>query len=128
MHSVMMTPEEIRRFCSKANVFMANEKSLCGLEPKWSRGSRRNQMVGIWPVEEDGRDDSRGYLVFSLFKTSLDQPSVSLIFLEREVCRLDVKRPHDMDENPKYALNLGLPLTISGTQLFILGNKIGSIN
>ena len=116
-HAAMMTPEEIRRFCSKANVFMATEKSLCGLEPKWSRGSRRNQMVGIWPVKEEGRDEIRGYHVFSLFSTSLDQPSVSLIFCGREVCRLDVKPSDELDENPDYALRLGLPKMVSGTHI-----------
>ena len=105
-----MMPEEIRQFCAMANAFMAAPKTLCGLWPKWSPGSRRNQMVGIWPVMEVGRDDNRAYLVFSLFSASLDQPSVSLIFLKWEVCRLDVRPRDDLDENPEYALLLGLPL------------------
>ena len=48
-----MTPDEIRLFCAMANAFMAAPKTLLGLWPKWSSGSRRNQMVGIWPVLED---------------------------------------------------------------------------
>lgn len=123
MRAVMITLEHTRQFCAKADTFMAAPKSLRGLWPTWSRGSRRNQLVGIWPVEEDGRDESRGYLVFSLFIWALDQPSVSLIFLGREVCRLDVKRSHDQDENPEYALQLGLPKTVNGTHIHPWGHN-----
>ena len=117
MHAVMIALEHTRRFCAVADTFMGVEKTLRGLWPKWSPGSRRNQMVGIWPILEECLDDSRAYLVFSLFSASLDQPSVSLIFLKRELCRLDVKPRDELDENPDYALQLGLPKTVSGTHI-----------
>ena len=113
----VMTPEETRQFCAVANAFMATGKTLRGLWPTWSRGSRRYQMVGVWPVEEDDRDESRAYIVFSLFSASRGQPSVSLIFLKREVCRLDVKPRDELDENPEFALQLGLPKTVNGTHI-----------
>ena len=57
--------------------------------------------------------------MFSLFSASMDQPSVSLIFLKREVCRQDVRPRDELDENHEYALQLGLPKTVSGTHIHL---------
>lgn len=114
-----MIPEFKLKLCDEIVVFLAAMKWLCGYQPTWSSRSRRNQMVGIWPIMEEGRDESRAYLVFSLFGTSLDEPSVSLIYRNWEVCRLDVKPKNVQDANPDYALKFDLPKVVFGTHIHL---------
>ena len=115
-----MTPEFKLQLCDEIDAFLAAVKYLCGLEPTWARGSRRNQLVGIWRVMEEGRDGSRAYLVFSIFSTARDQPSVSLIYRKWEVCRIDVKQKYSVrDMNPDFALRFGLPKVIDGTHIHL---------
>ena len=80
-------------------------------------------MVSYWPVMEEGRDESRAYLVFSIYGSAQDQPSVSLIYRNWEVCRVDVKPKNDRDFNPEYALRPRRCLALTST----FGNTTGNM-
>ena len=105
--------------CEEIDAFLAIVKWLRGYMPEWTPGSRRNQMVSYWPVMEEGRDESRAYLVFSIYGSAQDQPSVSPIYRNWEVCRVDVKPKNDRDFNPEYALRFGLPKAVFGTHIHL---------
>ena len=114
-----MTLDEKHLFCVAADAFLLAEKWLREGQPDWEPGSHPNQMIAMWSIDEEDRDESRAYLVFSVYKATRDQPSVSLIFLGREICRVDVK-PHDAEDgNPAEAMLFGLPMTVHGSHIHL---------
>lgn len=114
-----MTTEFKLQLCEEIDAFLAVVKWLRGYMPELTPCGRRNQMVSCWPVVEEGRNESRAHLVFSIFGSAQDQPSVSLICRNWEVFRVDVKPNNDRDFNPEYALRFGLPKVVFGDHIHL---------
>ena len=63
-----MTPVGKHLFCVQVDAFPTTEKWLREGQPDWASGNRSNQMIAKWLIDEAGRDESRAYLAFSIYR------------------------------------------------------------
>lgn len=104
------------RLCGEIDDFLTTPKWLLGAQPIWRQNGTLDRLDGRWAIEEaDGV--SRAYLAFRLNRVSTDEPSVSLIFSNRPVCRIDIKSMEDSDGNPIQARKFGLPGQVYGPHI-----------
>lgn len=111
-----MSKVEKIRLCEEIDHFLLAKKCLGGPQPVWTPSSRQYQLDAKWPIEEEG-GVSRAYLAFRYNRISTNQPSVSLIYEHKKVCRVDVKPPDEYDGNPPQAQKFGLPAKVYGTHV-----------
>ena len=111
-----MDQHEKIRLCQEIDAFLMARKWLRESQPLWTASSRPNQLEAIWPIEEPG-DICRAYLSFRHSRTSTTEPSVTLVYGENMVCRIDVKNAQSSDKNPALSLELGLPGRVTGTHI-----------
>lgn len=113
-----MDNAERSQFCEDVDAFLLAKKFLSGPQPPWEPGSRPNQLDARWPIEEaDGA--RRSNLTFRYSRESPDEPSVSLVYLGKPVCRVDVKPKEDLDQNPGWVEDLGLPDDVFGSHIHL---------
>lgn len=93
--------------------FLACEKRLKGGPPQWKPSSRKGDVQAIWDiVEEHGVE--RAHLRFRCATAHRDCPSLSLIFRDRPVWRVDIVPADECKYNPPWCAQLGLPATVCG--------------
>lgn len=105
-----------KRFCDEVDEYLQTEKSLKGLGPVQSSDGHNNEMHFKWPIEERTGIE-RSYLDFRINRMSTGEPSVSLIYSKKPICRVDIKSASKSDGNPAEALKLGLPLEVNGPHI-----------
>ena len=59
----------------------------------------------------------RGQLRFRCFTNDTKHPSISLLFRNNAIWRIDVDGPEKLARNPPWAESLGLPATITGVHM-----------
>lgn len=111
-----MSKAEKIRLCGEIELFLAANKHLMGPEPSWRPNGSSNRVDGSWPIEEEP-GVSRAYLAFRVNRMSTNQPSVSLIFQGKAICRVDIKPADESDGNPPQAMKLGLPGQVYGPHI-----------
>lgn len=104
------------RLCDEIELFLCATKNLAGPQPIWRENGTFNRVDGKWPIDEES-GLSRAYLAFRVNRISTNQPSVSLIFQEKAVCRVDIKPIDEADGNPPQAVHLGLPGQVYGPHI-----------
>lgn len=104
------------RLCAEIDEFLKAEKSLRGLQPVWRPNGQPDRLDAKWVIEETG-GISRAYLAFRYNRVSTNQPSVSVIYEGKNVCRVDVKPQDEYDGNPWQARKFGLPGKVYGTHI-----------
>lgn len=104
------------RLCAEIDVFLKAKKSLSGPQPVWRPNGRPDQLDAKWPIEEEG-GVYRAHLAFRYNRVSTNQPSVSLVYERKKVCRVDVKPTDEYDGNPPQARRFGLPAKVFGTHI-----------
>lgn len=104
------------RLCDEIDRFLISPKRLMGAQPIWRQNGTSDRLDGSWLIEED-EGISRAYLAFRLNRISTDEPSVSLIFKKKPVCRVDIKSIDDSDGNPIQAQKFGLPGQVYGPHI-----------
>jgi len=93
--------------------FLAGRKALSAPTPEWVPSSRRGEMQAIWSiVEEDGTE--RAHLRFRCPISNRQFPSVSLIFRDNPVWRVDVVDVGECKYNPVWGERLGLSARVCG--------------
>lgn len=111
-----MSKADKARLCAEIDAFLSTPKFLKGPQPTWRPNGRQDQLDARWPVEETG-GISRAHLAFRYNRVSTNEPSVSLIYQRRKVCRVDVKPTEEWDGNPPQAMKLGLPGQVFGPHI-----------
>jgi hypothetical protein len=97
--------------------FIANSKRLYGAQPEFGpsafqrRGIREWQAV--WPIADDIGVITTGQLRF--IARPMERHSISLLFNEQAVARLDFVTIAECESNPLWAEELGLPARVCGT-------------
>ena len=104
------------RLCAEIDEFLKAKKRLSAPHPVWRPNGRQDQLDARWVIEEPG-GVSRAHLAFRYNRVSTNQPSVSLIYERRKVCRVDVKPSDEYDGNPPQARKFGLPAKVYGTHI-----------
>lgn len=88
-------------------------KVLDGPQPLWNlTGYGDYQMT--WPILEEQTGFIRSHMRFRLPVSDYAHPSISLVFRNHNVCRVDRARPSACEQNPPYAQRLGLPPQVCG--------------
>lgn len=111
-----MGKNDKHRLCAEIDEFLRASKRLSGPHPVWRPNGRPDQLDARWAIEEAG-GVSRAHLAFRYNRVSTNQPSVSLIYDRKKVCRVDVKAPDEYDGNPPQARKFGLPAKVYGTHI-----------
>lgn len=94
--------------------FVPVKKFLEGAPPQWTQAPRVHEIQAIWNVlEESGA--ARAHLRFRLSPASRREPSISVIFRNNPIWRLDIKPDDVCEGNPFGADALGLPPEVCGT-------------
>ncbi len=117
-----MNKEDKRLLCEEIDRFLATRKHLLGPQPVWRPNGRPDQMDAKWPIEDD-TGVSVAHLTFRYNRISTNEPSASLIYKRKKVCRVDVKPPYEYDANPPQAMRLGLPARVFGTHIHLWENN-----
>lgn len=102
--------------CNEVDAYLEAGKRLKGAQPIWRESGQMDRLDAKWVVEEDN-GLSRGYLAFRVNRVSTNEPSVTLVFQRRPICRIDIKPLDDSDGNPPQARALGLPPQVSGPHI-----------
>lgn len=111
-----MSKSKKAELCEEIDNFLVASKSLKGTEPIWRENGRPDQLDAKWPILE-ANDVSRAHLTFRFNRVSTGEPSVSLIYKGKKVCRVDIKWPTDVDGNPLQAAEFGLPGEVRGSHV-----------
>lgn len=102
--------------CLEVGGYLACRKWLYGPQPIWRQNGDINRLDADWLIEEEG-GLFRGKLAFRLNRQSTDQPSISLVFREKMICRIDLKPPTESDGNPPFAMRLNLKGQVYGPHI-----------
>jgi hypothetical protein len=95
--------------------FLADqEKALQGVQPPWMPGRDSIERMAIWNVQ-DGLGVVRAQLRFRLDPANRSAPSVSLIFRNNPVWRVDLEDALVCKPNPLWAKSVGAPATVCGS-------------
>ncbi len=121
-----MGKNDKNRLCGEIDVYLDSSKFLDGQQPIWRENGRTDQLDAKWLIEEDG-GVSRSHLAFRYNRASTNQPSVSLIYQGKKVCRVDLKSPDESDGNPPQAAEFGLPGQVFGSHIHRWGHNRGYI-
>ncbi len=100
----------------QVDAFLARPKTLLEAQPAWIQGSRPSEMQIIWNVEDDVGIVS-GHLRFVLPKANMASPSISLIWRNYPICRVDIEDDGECHPNPPDASLLGLEAEICGSHV-----------
>lgn len=104
------------RLCAEVDAYLEACKRLKDPQPVWRENGQFDRLDAKWVIEEES-GLSRGYLAFRVNRISTGEPSVTLVFQARPICRIDIKPPDDSDGNPPQARALGLPAQVSGPHI-----------
>jgi hypothetical protein len=94
--------------------FLAEEKHLVGTEPLWQDSSRESELSAVWNIQ-DSLGITKAHLRFRCPKAWRDWPSVSVIFRNYPIWRLDLVAPTICKHNPLGAHSLGLSAVVCGS-------------
>lgn len=94
--------------------FLAELKTLGDPIPLWTPSTRPGELDATWPVI-DRAGLGRATLRFRCLSVDRTRPSVSVIFRDRPIWRVDIVDPRDCKPNPLAAAHLGLPATVCGS-------------
>ena len=96
------------------DVFLAAPKRLDGPPPAWMPTKRPNDVTANWNVI-DALGVTAAHLRFRLSKLAPEYPSVSLIFRNNPIWRVDLCPTEQRKTNPPWASLLGLPAFFFGS-------------
>lgn len=111
-----MSRAEKIKIWEEVDTYLAAPKRLKGAQPIWRESGQTDRLDANWVVEEDS-GLARGYLAFRVNRVSTNEPSVTLVFQRKAICRVDIKAPDDSDGNPPQARFLGLPAQVFGPHI-----------
>ena len=113
-----MNRSDKEKLCYEIDDFLTCDKWLVGSHPIWRENGRADQLDAKWVIEETG-NVSNAHLAFRYNRVSTEQPSVSLIYKRKKVCRVDVKPQDESDGNPMQAAKFDLPPRVFGTHVHL---------
>lgn len=99
---------------AEIDAFIAEPKTLLGPPPAWQQSSRVRDMEAKWQVE-DSLGIIRAHLRFRFIKTEREYPSLSLIFQNTPIWRVDLRPESSWKPNPPVAAKLNLPAHVQGS-------------
>lgn len=106
----MATPRDIQL----VDDFLAANKRLEKGVPDWTKGTRDSEYEARWIIEEeDGA--TRSHIRFRTSRFQKAFPSISLIFRNNPVWRIDIQPTDVCHPNPLWAQPLGLQPEVCGT-------------
>jgi hypothetical protein len=95
------------------DAFLAERKRLLGPPPEWGPSSRKGDVQAIWRIVEDNGLE-RAHLRFRCALSDRQHPSVSLIFRNNPIWRIDIVPSRQCKFNPPWCSGLGLPPRVCG--------------
>lgn len=98
---------------AEIDTFMAEAKSLLGPPPPWQEGTRKGELSASWPIA-DSLGIARSELRFRCTQQQKQFPSVSVIYRQHLVYRLDMVPAEECKPNPLGAIAFGLPPSVCG--------------
>jgi hypothetical protein len=106
---------------AEIDLFLSQPKWLDGPHPDWtdSRFFRRGhpEYQAIWPIADDLGIVGKGQLRFAFRPWNRERPSISVIYGQRVVSRLDFDEVSVCKFNPPWAESLGLPPRVCGNHI-----------
>jgi hypothetical protein len=99
---------------AEIDIFLEDKKHLLGPAPEWQQSSRIRDMEASWQVE-DSVGIVRAHVRFRFLKTDREHPSLSLIFQNAPIWRVDLRPPESWKTNPPAARAMGLPAIVKGS-------------
>lgn len=99
----------------RVDEFVDCEKTLAEQEPQWGK-LENGRWFATWPVLND-LGAIRGSLNFRVDPQYPDFPSLSLLFENHAIGRIDLTPPHWVKINPPWAL--GLPSSVQGNHVHV---------
>ena len=98
--------------------FLADpDKILADPQPNWVHQTGYHDWQLTWPVSEETTGITRASLKLRIPENDFWHPSISLIFRDCIVMRLDKIPDTEKKSNPMEAQTLGLPAEVSGTHI-----------
>ena len=98
---------------AEVDAFLAEEKRLDGV-PLWHDSSYPGEKSAVWNIH-DSLDIMRATLRFRCPLLNRAWPSVSLVFRDNAIWRIDLVGPDVWKPNPADAAALGLPPEVRGS-------------
>jgi hypothetical protein len=111
-----MANARIATLVSEADAFLVQAKVLEGPPPEWGASTRDHEYQAIWPVADD-LGAVRASLRFRLPKASSEFPSLSLVFANNPIYRVDIQPNEVCEPNPPWAAKLKLPPKVCGSHV-----------
>jgi hypothetical protein len=99
---------------AEVDAFMADQKSLYGPLPTWQEGTRAGELSASWPIL-DSIGIARAELRFRSARQRLQFPSISVIYRQNLVGRVDIVDPTECKINPPGGAAMGLPASVCGS-------------
>ena len=98
---------------SEIDAFMAEQKRLQGPLPIWQEGTRKGELSASWNIE-DSLGIIRAELRFRCPTQRRQFPSISVLYKQILVYRVDIVSPDECKINPLGARAVGLPASVCG--------------
>lgn len=95
------------------DTFLAEPKTLVGGLPEWLPSERPHELQAIWIVA-DAVGVERAQLRFRVFRHDRHAPSLSLLFRNRPVWRLDMVPSSECKPNPHWAWRVKAEARVCG--------------
>lgn len=93
--------------------FLRAEKSTPWGAPEWAPSSRPREVQAIWRIQ-DASGVERAHLRFRCATNRREFPSVSLIFRDDPIWRVDLVPVAECKPNPAWAVREGVPPMVCG--------------
>jgi len=115
------------------DAFLLDDKRLDGI-PNWHPSPRPGELSATWNIQ-DSLGIVRAALRFRCPRAARGSPSISLVFREDLIWRIDLVPQHVWKPNPPSAVYLGLPPEVYGShshrwydnRAYVLSHGFGSL-
>jgi hypothetical protein len=99
--------------------FLASQKWLDGPEPEWRvksffKRDGNQEYEAVWSIKDDIGIVGKGQLRFAFRPWNRAEPSVSIVYGQRNVARVDFVESWKCELNPHWAATLGIPAKVCG--------------
>ena len=111
-----MLSSRTKTLVAETDKFLAEPKALVGDPPSWEASTRDYEYQAVWLVSDD-LGAVKASLRFRVPKINWEYPSLSLVFANQQVYRVDIQPASKCEPNPPWASKLSLPPRVCGSHV-----------
>lgn len=108
-----MTDAVRRRDVRYVDDFLVMDKRAVAPVPDWIASSWPREMQAVWRIQEASGIE-RAHLRFRCKSSQRQNPSVSVIFRDQPIWRIDLAPQSETKPNPHWGHRIGVPATVCG--------------